>query len=373
MTRTRHHLSLLATAVTVLAAPAAPAQEPGGMPPPESLPPQAQLAYNLGSAGLLGRMNTYENFNTVQARIALSRAQIEFARVSGVTGGYEDSSEVGVLPFDVMHALPGSGGRSYLRFNGFVNRVNGAGGNPTQLDSSVQRLDVQYMRSPDMDTLWGVGLYYENADVDLEHTKGTIDRDGWGVRADYVRKFSPHWGVAARADLNLGTTETRVPVGPGVAYRLDQDDRRLYLQGDVVGTYASRDAGWIPRGWVFHPMISAVYQRTEFDPATSSFGERIDGTVGDSDDHGWVGASARFESMDFRPGRLAPYVEIGLQHEYANDLDRFVDDPTHLHSVIGVAMNLGNGGRLDLEYGRHDGLDGRRKDQAVTLHLGYLF
>ena len=367
------HLSFLAAAAAVLAATAASAQESGGMPPLDAMPPQARLAYNLGSAGLLGRMNTYENFNTVQARIALSRAQIEFSRVSGVTSGYEDDSDVIVLPFDVMYALPGSGGQSFLRFNGFVNDVGGAGGNPTQLKSSVKRLDVQYMRSPDIDTLWGIGLYVEAVDVDLEHTGGTIDRDSWGIRADYVRKFSPRWGVAARADLNFGTAETRVPVAPGVDYELDQDDTRLYLQGDVVGTYTSRDAGWIPAGWVFHPMISAVYQRTEFDPATTSFGQTVEGTVGDSDDYGWVGASARFESMDFRPGRLAPYFEVGLQHEYVNDLDLFVDDPNILHSVVGLSMNIGRGGRLDFEYGRHDGLEGERKDQALTVHVGYVF
>lgn len=370
----RHkQLPCLAATLAVLAAPAVRAQDVGGMPPLDAMPPQARLAYNLGSAGLLGRMNHYENFNTVQARVALSRAQIEFSRVSGIADGYEDDSDVGILPFDVMHALPGSGGQSFLRFSGFANRVNGSSDTVTELNSSVKRLDVQYMRSPNLDTLWGIGVYYEAADVDLEHTGGTIDRDGWGIRADYVQKFAPRWGVAARADLNFGTTETRVPVGPGVTYALDQDDTRLYLQGDLVGSYTRRDAAWIPEGWVFHPMISAVYQRTEFDTATSSFGDRIDGTVGDSDDYGWIGASARFESLEFRPGRLAPYFEIGLQQEYANDLDLFVDDPTHLHSLVGVSMNLGHGGRLDLEYGRHDGLNGQRKDQALTLHVGYLF
>ena len=56
-----------------------------------------------------------------------------------------------------------------------------------------------------------------------------------------------------------------------------------------------------------------------------------------------------------------------------NDLDLFVDDPNILHSVVGLSMNIGRGGRLDFEYGRHDGLEGERKDQAVTVHVGYVF
>lgn len=366
-------LSAVVAVIATMPATLAVAQEPAGIPPLETLPPQAQLYFNLGSAGLLAEMNSYENFNTVQGRIGLSRAQIEFSRSSGITSGYEDSSFVAVLPFEVMYALPGSDGHSYLRFNGFVNDITGASGNPTQLDSSAQRLDVQYMWSPNINTLMGIGPYYEKASVDLLHNDGTISRDGWGIRADYLQKLTSNWGVAARADLNFGEGETRVPVAPGVTYTLYQNDTRAYFQGDLVGTYTSRDANWIPEGWVFHPTISAVYQRTEFDSATDSFGGTVSGTVGDSDAYGWLGASARFESTEFRPGKLAPYFEIGFQHEYVNDLDLLLDDQTHLHTVVGFATNLGNGGRLDVEYGRHDGLNGKRKDQAVTVHIGYAF
>ena len=367
------HLAAVYAVIATLPASLAVAEEPAGMPPLDALPPQAQLYFNLGSAGLLAKMNSYENYNTVQGRIGLSRAQIEFSRASGITSGYEDSSNVAILPFEMMYSLPGSDGRSYLRFNGFVNRIAGEDGNPTQLDPAARRLDVQYMWSPNIDTVFGIGPYYEVSYIDLIHNDGTISRDGWGIRADYVQKLNPHWGLAARADLNFGNAETSIPVAPGLAYELDQDDQKLYFQGDIVGSYTSRDASWIPDGWVFHPTFSAVYQRTEFDSAVDSFGGTVTGTVGDSDAYGWVGASARFESMDFRPGKPAPYFEIGLQHEYVNDLDLLVDDPLHLHTVVGLAMNIGNGGRLDVEYSRHDGLNGERRDQAVAVHVGYAF
>ena len=369
----KHRLTPVCASVITLAATAAMAEGPGGMPPFESLPPQVQLAFNLGSAGLLAKMNSYENFNTVQGRIALSRAQIEFSHASGLTSGYKDSANVAVLPFDVMYTLPGSQGRSFIRFNGFANSVDGASGHLTEVDSSVQRLDVSYMHSPNLNTLWGIGVYAENVDVDLRHVNGTIGAEGWGIRADYVQKFNDHWGIAARADYLFGNASTEVPIAPGVTYALDQDDTRLYLQADLVGTYTNRDATWIPQGWVFHPTVSAVYQRTEFDEATNSFGQTVSGTVGDSDEYGWIGASARFENTDFRPGKLAPYFEIGLQQEYANDLNGMLDDPTIIHSIAGVSMNLGHGGRLDVEYGRHDGLKGKRRDQSLAVHIGYVF
>jgi hypothetical protein len=345
----------------------------GSMPPMEAMPPQVQLAFNLGSAGLLEKMNSYATYNTTQGRIGLSRTQIEFSHASGITSGFEDSSNVAVLPFDVMYTLPNSNGQSFLRFGGFLNDISGESGNLTQVDSAGRRIDVQYMHAPNIDTLWGVGLFYESTSVDLVHNGGTIDREGWGIRADYVQKFNPHWGIAARADLNFGNTDTTVPIAPNVNYELDQDDTRLYLQGALVGTYTTQDMGWIPNGWVFHPTLTAVFQRTEFDSATNSFGGTATGTVGDSDDYGWIGASARFASMDFRPGKLAPYVEVGLQHEYVNDLDLVMDEPTYLNTVIGASVNLGHGARLDIEYGRNDGLNGKRDDQALTVHIGYLF
>lgn len=343
-----------------------------GPPSMADMPPQVQLAFNLGTAGLLTEFSSYDTFATVQGRIGQSRAQVELSKVGGPLTGYEDSVDVFALPFDYIRSLPGSGGQSFLRFGGVLNTVSGDG-NITKVDSRLTRMEVQYLHAPNLDTLFAIGAYYEKADIELKHNGGDLERDGFGIRADLLKKFSPNWGIAARADLNFAENSPRIPLGPIGTYALDQDETRFYFQADLVGTFMTHDAAWIPQGWIFRPGVSAVYQQSSFDIATDSFGAPVSGTVGRSDEYATLAVSARLEDAKFVPGRFAPYVEVGLEHEVINDLKRTLDDPTIAHLVIGGSINLGKGARMDIEYGRHDGLDGLRSDQAVTVHVGMMF
>jgi hypothetical protein len=331
------------------------------------------MAYSLGSSGLLTEFCNYETFGTIQARIGQSRAQIELSRIPGAPAtGYRDTANVGVLPFDLINTFPGAGDKSFLKLGGVINLRRGDR-SATWLDSDTYHVELQYLHVPTPDTLLALGVIKEDCRVDLRHNGGTIRSSGMGLRADVIHKVSPHWGLVARADYLGSESRNRIPLGGGAVYAFEQDSDRIYLQADLVGTATRETLRWVPAGWVFHPSVGTVWQHNSFNDATDSFGGIVGGTVGRSDDYALVAASVTFASTDFRPGRFAPYFEIGLEHEVRNDLNAMLDDPANARMVIGVSVNLGYGARLDIEYGRHDGFKGLRRDQAITVHLGMLF
>ncbi len=344
-----------------------------GPPPLDSLPLRAQLVFNLGSSGLLQRLNSYESFASTQGRLGLSRAQIQASRApGGPKQGFEDSSTVISLPFEAFVALPNSEGMSFLRLGGLFSDVNGKGGNLTEVDSETKRLDFQYFYAPNTTTLLGGGVYYERADIDIVSNGGDVVRAGWGLRSDVLSKFSLHWGLAARADINFGDNETRVPT-PAGTFSLDQDDTRLYGQIDLIGNYTARDFEWMPMKWAFQPNVTAVYQRTEYDDAIDSNGRLVRGTVGSSEDYATVGIGARFVRQDFRPFVLNPYFEVGYDREIKNDLDLTLDEPDIASVSLGASMVVGRSSRLDVDYNRQEGLDGKRNVGILTLRASVSF
>ncbi len=336
-------------------------------------PPVPTWVLELGSAGLLAEFGQYDTYGVVQQRLGLARAQIEWSRFPGnPTGGYEDDSDVLVVPVDCTVPLPGAGERAYLRVGG-VSMDNRGAANITRLDIDTRRAEAQFLYVPRSDTLFALGAVAEKVDIELRHSGGTIAGDGCGLRADLVHKFAPAWGFTMRAEYLRAESRTRVPLPIGRTYAFDQDYRRFYSQACVVGTFSRRDLAWIPEGWVVQPLFAAVFERNSFDTTTNNFGRPVGGTAGPSDQYATVSAGARLASTQFRPWRLAPFVEVAVERELRNDLDAIIDEPTIVRAAVGVSLNLTHGARLDLEYGRHDGVDGLRRDQSLTVHGGLLF
>lgn len=362
----------VALATLITAASAAQAADPSQGNDGRPAPTPAQLrGYTLGAAGLIEEYFSYDTFGTVQARIGQSRAEIEYSRTSGITSDYEDVADVAVLPINALIGL-GETGTSFLRVGG-VGSLNDGRADVTHVNAQNLRGDVQYVYSPDPTVLYAIGLFGEGTAIDLAHNDGEIDRMGIGIRADYVKKMTSNWGLAARAEYLFTENETRIPIAPGVTYALDQGEGRFYFQADLVGSYTHQDAAWIPEGWIVRPALEAVYQHSRFEDATDSFGATKSGTVGSTDQYATVAGSLRVEKAAMRPFALAPYVELGLEKEVLNDLDLIVDDPTIVHTVVGAGMNLNAGTRMDLVYSRHDGFEGERRDQALTLTFGLTF
>lgn len=336
-------------------------------------PPVPAWAINLGGAGLLAEFGAYDTYGVVQQRLGLSRAQIEWSRLPGnPTTGYEDSTEFLVIPADLIIALPGDGEHAYLRV-GTVAMYNRGAPNLTRLNLDIRRVEAQCVYLPTDRTLLALGAVAEDADIDLRHSGGTIGGDGRGLRVDLVHKVAPAWGFTLRSEYLWSESRTRVPLRNGTLYAYDQDYRRFYAQACVVGTFSHEKLAWIPAGWVLQPSLGAVFERNSFATTTDSFGRPVGGTVGSSDRYAAVAAGARFAGTQFRPWRLAPFVELGFEREVRNDLDAIIDEPNIVRTAIGASINLTHGARLDVEYARHDGLEGRRRDQSLTAHVGFLF
>lgn len=362
-----------ALVVAPLTTPLAIADTPADSPAAQELPRQFQMLINLGAAGLLGEMANFENLSVTQGRLGVSRAQEELSRAAGIDRGFEDTTSARVLPADALISLPSSGGTRFVRAGVIVADFDGDDGDLVEVDTALQRAELQYMVSPSLDSLYGLGVFYEKTEMDLVHMNGRIDRPGYGLRADALNKLSPHWGLATRLDLNWATNENTLPVGPATVLEYDLDDTRLYLQSDLVGTYDQRTLGWLPDAWIFRPALGLVYQNTEYDQVTTNLGSTATGTAGRHEEYAFASLSARFESTAIGPGKFAPHVEVGLETELKNDLDRLVDDGQIAHLDMGVATYLNRGLRMDLVYTAHRGSEGLRRDQGLTLHFGLAF
>lgn len=330
------------------------------------------IIYNLAQAGLMYEFNSYEDYGTVQARIGQARAEIEAARATGIYSGYKDSANVGVLPADLFYTLPGEGSNSFIKIGGFGN-WNYRDKNQTQVYSRAGRIELEYLNAPTHDTLLGIGVFTEKQVVDFIHNDGYTEDLGYGIRGDFVQKFNQYWGMAVRAEYFWADGKTRVPLGGGIRYGYDQDWNRVYSQLSLVGSFTQQSLNFLPQSWVFHPTLRAAYQGNHYNDVQDTFGQTVNGTVGPNDAYTMITATARFENADLRPGNIAPMVEIGVNQEIKNDLNEVVDDPTSIHSSLGASLNFGGGALMNVAYSRNDGLKGERRDQALTIHFGFVY
>lgn len=345
------------TACLILAAVEASAQ--GGP------PPGVQAQKNMGRAGLLESFFSSDQYGTVQARIGESRATIGAAGSPGApTTGYRDESSAVIVPLNLLKALPD--GRSYLRFGATGIFANGRP-NPVELGTNVGRADIQYLTFPNADTMLGFGFLIEGSATDIVGA-GTVDRSGYGLRGDLIRKFNPHWGVAARAEYSWGETDLQVAAGPGMTLQHVQGDDRLYAQAEFIGQYRRGDIGWIPQGWVMRPTLGIQYQRNFIEATADSFGVVSSGVVGPIENYGTAWAYLKMEK-EVRPGSWAPKLGIGLEYEYINNLDLFTDEPLYAVASVGVSKMLRSGTRFDFVLTRHQGLNGQRWNQSLVTAL----
>lgn len=349
------------------------AKAPPDMPPLSSLPLQFQMLINLGSAGLLAEMSNFGNMSITQGRLGVSRAQVELSRATGIVTGFEDTTDATVLPMDAIISLPNGQGKTFIRTGIIFGDYDADKGDLVEVDTKLKRAEIQYLVSPDINRLYGIGAYYEKTEMTLAHMNGTLDRPGFGLRADALNKLSKHWGVASRIDYNIATNENTLPVGPGAVLEYDLDDKRLYIQSDLVGTYDKQALSFLPDNWIFRPALGIVYQHTGYDTARTNFGTTATGTAGRNEEYAFASLSARLESTAFGPKVIAPHLEIGIEKELKNELDSLIDDGNIFTIDAGLSTSLSRAARLDLIYSSHSGSEDLRQDQAIVLHLGIAF
>lgn len=337
-------------------------------PPGRQLPQALQGVISLGGAGLLPEFFSNDQFGVVQTRIAEMRISNATANAPfGPTTGYEDGGTALVLPVSYMKMRPG--GKSYLRF---AFAATNSDGNPglVEIDSNVQRLDVQYMAFPSANTMYSFGAVLDNVSADVVGA-GEVARKAFSLRADVLHKLSDHWGVAGRAEFSFGQAEGAFNTPGGLLTREQRDDR-FYTQVSFVGQYRNKDLGFVPQGWVMHPVLAAQFQRNFLEEVTDSFGNVGSGVVGKTENYGTVSAKLRLQK-ETRGNDWVPGVTIGLEHEYVNDLDAYVDESTYGLLGASLSKSINRNTRVDLIYSRHQGLKGNRTHDSLVASLAFVF
>lgn len=337
----------------------------GGHQPPVS----AVALSELGKAGLLRSYFESDQFGSVQWRAGQARVTIGAAQSSGLPNShYKDGTTDTVVPLNFMFGLPD--GQSAIRLGVRGTFSNGAD-YPVELDGGTGRADLQYLYFPNATTMWGLGAFYEKTDLDIEGS-GSVSRPAGGIRADVLNEFSDHWGVAARAEYSWGTTDLKLNVGPGRIMEHKQGDDHLYSQAELIGQYRSEDFTVIPENWVLHPVLGIQFQRSFLETTANSFGVVSSGVLGSTENYGTVWAHMRLEK-EVPPGDWSPNFLVGVEQEFVNDLDAVVEEPTYAVFGAGISTTFGRGNRLEVAYTRHQGVEGRRWNQAIvgTLTLSF--
>ncbi|NLR97354.1 hypothetical protein HGP17_10990 [Rhizobium sp. P38BS-XIX] len=335
----------------------------GGYQLPEGILAQIEL----GKAGLLKPFFSNEWYGVASERNGLSRATVGVALSGGGLTGYKDETTSFVLPITALQALPD--GRSYVRYS-FSGSVGVAEPTKVSGDARVPDFLVQYMTYPDVNTMFAAGAFVERAYVDFGDA--TTARNGYGLRLDAAEKFSENWGIYGRVQYSLGESETKVDIAPGLRSVHIQGDDRLYLQGELTGQFRTEDAAVIPEDWVIHPSLGMLYNQANLESTVDNFGVRSSGVLGPKEKYGTAWANLSFEK-EVPPGDWSPNLGIGVEHEFVNSLDAYIDESTYAIFSAGASMQMKNGRRIDVGYSRHQGLNGNRWSQSFVAALTMSF
>lgn len=335
----------------------------------------------LGQAGLMNSLFSNEIYGNTQTKIGASRATAGYVNDALIGQGvpppawpaFRDRARVFVLPISMMKELPAATGAHFLRINVEPTRVVGSNNLPVEPVGNSPKVELQYFHAPIPSRLLGIGLSFEHDGYDLRYpqdpvnTLGRSRRNAWGLQLRYAEVYTPHWGLAARLDYQRGKASYTVS-NLFMRQRQDYDENRFYAQVEWIGTFSVQDIGLLPPGWLLRPVVGANYQRSFFNTASASV------LHGKHEDYGAAWVRARVEKQQ-APGpqwQFLPSLSLGLEAEYANDVDLRLRDRRYVLASLGLAV-VGGPYRFDLEYNLRHGVDSRRKAQIISAVLSYQF
>lgn len=313
-----------------------------------------------GGAGLLTKWSSNETYGITQARINLELSQHSMASATGVSTGYSDSISQLVTPVSLLYGLPD--GRSFIALSGSTTSERGQK-NLTYGDVELGSTTLEYINMPTDNLAWGIGATFEIVDTNLNANNATVNSYLGGLRVDLLYKPDDHFGVASRVVGLAGHADTMVPLS-FADVTTSQDFKRFYWQTDFVATISHDDFAFIGEGWLIHPTLSTVLQRTNRQDTTNSLGSPV---AGDSISYSMAGASVRVEKPVFRPGAWSPQFELGVEHEFTNTYGHYTGEENYLATKIGFGRRIGKSAYLNIAYSREDGFTGARRQQAATV------
>ncbi len=345
------------------------AEQPTPTAPPTP-PPPATLARTFAPNGLIAEFNSNENFAGFQSRHGALVSHQAAASAGGPASGYRDTITGVALPLKATIALS-EAQKVYLRVGLAPAWSDAASGNLTETDSFILSRQLGLLYRPNPDLVFGLGLVAGSTELDFRHNGGESTSDFVGVQADYMHRWSNYTGITARAIWSEGANDTSIPLGTsGRTLSYKQDNERIYLEASLVTNFPSSEFDFMPKGVRLRPLLTAMYQSTSYDAVTDSLGNV---RPANTQDLGIVRAALRFESEEFRPWRLVPYIVGGIEHEFTNSVSAVDDDPANSYIKTGLGMNLGSNGRADLFFTRRDSFEGSYTANQVTLFVSLLF
>ncbi len=319
-----------------------------------------------GGSGLLNKWSSNETYGITQARVNLELSQNAMATATGITTGYKDSISQLVVPASALFGL--ADGRSFIAVSGSGLGERGHQ-DPTYGNVAIGSATIEYLHMPTDNFAWGIGASYEGVDTDLKANNATVNSYLGGLRADLLYKANDHFAVTSRVMALSGYANTMVPLG-FIDLKNKQDFTRLYWQTDFVGTYSHKDFNFVGDGWLVHPTVTTVFQKTNRHDTVDNLGEAVDGDV---INYAVAGASVRIEKPVFRPGAWSPQFEAGVEHEFENTYGSYTGEKNYLATKIGFGRHFGKSGYFNASYGREDGFTGTRRQQTLTLVYSLTF
>ena len=337
---------------------------------PSSPGARPNLNRSFGPVGLLAEFNSNENFGVLQSRLGAYRTHQAHANAGGPDKGYRDTFDNWVFPGKVTVSIPGSNGSWFVRAGGVAILSRTHGGNLTRTETDTYTGQLQALRLIGNDTLVGAGIFVSDVSVDLLHNGGQVETSGLGAQIDFLHKLNDRFGISGRAIYDGLDIHAEIPIGPDRKVVTERTGERLYLEMSAVYNLPGEQVGFVPDGWRLRPVVTGIYQSISYDAGRNSFGAPIPAFT---EEFGALLLTARLESTEARPWKLAPYVTAGSEIQLRNNASQVDSDPGNLYLRAGVAMNTGGKGRLDLYYARRDSFEGTYQANNFSAVLSMLF
>ncbi len=334
----------------------------------------------LGKAGLIEALFSESTFGLQQARRGSARATVGNGNALGgaPVPDYEDADLAYVLPISLVAELPSWKGANFVRLGGALTAGDGIGANALDNEARVGRVMLQFLHAPRPDLLFGVGVVYDNSRIETIDNaaafrgKVVTAREGFGFQALYAQDFAGPWAAMAKAEWQTGTQnlDYELGVAPGVQLEFEQNDQgddQFYFEGQLVGSYTHDDISLVPQGWIGRPVLGVTYQHNSIEEVVNTLGATVSGPNGDAEDYGMVFARIGVERamMPTPDLQFLPKLSAGLDLEYTNSLDTYIDEP--VYGVVSAGLGItSHGQRLDLSYTLHQGLSGKRQQQSIV-------
>lgn len=342
---------------------------------------------NLGSAGVLGPLFSDEMQGIHQVRLGYLRTLTGYTNSlpeAAPVPKYYENSKAFSAPLVFTKELSSAQGASWLRFTYALTRGYQSPRQPVEDDADITRATLQYLHAPNPASIWGVGLTYEKSEIDDYYhadpngSFSVTSREAWGVQFLYGLDFKGPWAMTAKAEWQEGKTKFNLEqfVAPGISFPYHYSglsDDRLYLEAQLIGTYTA-ESGLAPEGWVFRPTAGITFQRNYIDSAIDNFGGRVSGVNGPRENYGLIFGSVGLEKTmePTAEWQAMPRIAVGFEHEYVNDLDMYLKEPTYGTIRLGVGITRGKN-RVDIEYVGRQGLDGNRREQTIAAVMQFQF